>query len=177
MHFRGRADRRSAHCAACPAWPGVRPRPRRAARARGTAAAATTAWAAPPIERGAREADAVTQRRRLAWCRDGRDGAHQSVSSMSRGFRGILRNGNFFLECDDCLRPLQLPLQPAVLGSCFTRGSTGRGVGHPGENRAWPAGRPPRAAAASSSRATRANRSNAAGRLHHRRDACTRRLP
>ena len=39
-------DRRSAHCAACPAWPGVRPRPRRAARARGTAAAATTAWAA-----------------------------------------------------------------------------------------------------------------------------------
>ena len=34
--------------------------------------------------------------------------------------------GNFFLECDDCLRPL------------LTRGSTGRGVGPRGA-RAWPA--------------------------------------
>ena len=57
------------------------------------------------------------------WCRDGCDGAHQSVSSMSRGLQGDPQDlGNFFLERDDCLRPLQLPLQPAVLGlERFTR--------------------------------------------------------
>ena len=59
----------------------------------------------------------MTQRRRLAWCRDGRDGAHQSVLVDVEGLQGDPQDlGNFFLECDDCLRRLQLPLQPAVLG-------------------------------------------------------------
>ena len=42
----------------------------------------------PPIERRARDADAGTQRRRLARGRYGRDCRHQSGSSLSSGFRG-----------------------------------------------------------------------------------------
>ena len=52
---------------------------------------------AAPVEGRPGEADALTERRRLA--RDGNrlDGVHQSVSSMSRGFRGIPRiSATFF---------------------------------------------------------------------------------
>ena len=72
--------------------------------------------APPAIERCPGHADALTQRRGLARRRDGLDGTHQSVSSSSRGVRGDPQDlGNFFLERDDRLRPLQLPLEPAIL--------------------------------------------------------------
>ena len=58
-------------------------------------------------------ADAVTQRRRLARRRDG------LVARISRSRRRLGVNpqdlGNFFLKRHDRLRPLQLPLEPAVL--------------------------------------------------------------
>ena len=53
----------------------------------------------PPvsIERCPRHPDAVTQRRRLTWRGDGRNGLHQSVSSSSSGVRGSPRiSANFF---------------------------------------------------------------------------------
>ena len=52
----------------------------------------------PPlsIERCPRHPDAVTQRRRLTWRGDGRNGLHQSVSSSSSGDRGILRISAIF---------------------------------------------------------------------------------
>ena len=50
-----------------------------------------------PIERGARDADTLTKRRRLTRGRDGLDRDHQSISSPSRGFRGIPRiSATFF---------------------------------------------------------------------------------
>ena len=65
-----------------------RPGPRGGGGRRGTPTA---------IERGPGHADALTQRRRLAGRRDGLDGPHQSVSSSSRGVRGIPRiSATFF---------------------------------------------------------------------------------
>src|SRR6266852_9341197 len=49
------------------------------------------------IERGPRDPDALTERRRLAVGRDGVNGDHQSLSSVSRGLRWIPRiSATFF---------------------------------------------------------------------------------
>ena len=83
------------------------------------------------IERRPGHADAVTQRRGLARRGDGLDGPHQSVSSSSRGVRGIPRISAIFFW-----RVMIVSARCNVrwsrrfsVSSCFTRGSTGRGVG------------------------------------------------
>ena len=69
-----------------------RPGPRGGGGRRGTPTA---------IERGPGHADALPQRRRLAGRRDGLDGPHQSVSSSSRGVRGIPRISATFLAISE----------------------------------------------------------------------------
>ena len=75
-------------------------------------------WRGAPtsIERRPRHPDALTQRRRLAWRRDGLDGTHQSVSSSSWGVRGIPRiSATFFWRVMIVSARCKLPLEPAVL--------------------------------------------------------------
>ena len=78
--------------------------------------------------------------------------ASMAIISRARrveGFQGDPQDlGNFFLERDDRLGPLQLPLQPTVLGFELFRGSTGLGLG-PRRRPPCPARRPARAADAS----------------------------
>ena len=133
----------------------------------------------PPvsIERCPRHPDAVTQRRRLTWRGDGRNGLHQSGSSSSSGDRGIPRSSAIFFwsvmivsaRCNfRCSRRFSD-------SSWATRGSTGRGVGprrRPRISRRAPASRCRR----SSSGATNTTPRDATGRPP-RRASCTRRRP
>src|SRR5712691_12628764 len=84
-----------------------------------------------PIEGRACEADALTERRGLAGRGHGFDGDHQSVSSMSRGFRGIPRiSATFFWRVMIVSTRASLRCRRRFsTSSCFTRGSTGLGAG------------------------------------------------
>ena len=81
----------------------------------------------PPIERRARDADAGTQRRRLARGHYGRDCRHQSGSSLSSGFRGIPRiSATFFWSVMIVSARWSLRWSRRFsASSCLTRGSTG----------------------------------------------------
>ena len=83
------------------------------------------------IERCPGHADALTQRRRLAGRRDGLDGPHQSLSSSSSGVRGIPRiSATFFWRVMIVSARCNFRWSRRFsVSSCFTRGSTGRGVG------------------------------------------------
>ena len=87
--------------------------------------------APPAIQRRPGHADALTQRRRLARRGDGLDGTHQSVSSSSRGVRGIPRiSATFFWSVMIVSARCSFRWSRRFsASSCFTRGSTGRGVG------------------------------------------------
>ena len=132
MHFRGRLIDEALTVQRVPAWPGVRPRPRRAARARGTAAAATTAWAAaadrtrrargrrcdtaPPSSPGVVTA-AMARISRSRRCRGASGGSSGSRQLFFWSVMIVSARCSF-----RCSRRFSA-------SSCFTRGSTGRGVG------------------------------------------------
>ena len=72
---------------------------------------------APAVQRGPGDAQGLAHRsRRRPRGADLGDGRHQSSSSSARGSQGDPQDlGNFFLDLDDRLGLLQLPLQPRVL--------------------------------------------------------------